>query len=199
LPEPLYDAVIVGSGPNGLAAAVVMAEAGRSVLVVEAADQIGGGTRSEPLTLPGYVHDVCSTIHALALASPLLRDLPLDRHGLDLIQPDVPLAHPLDGGRAVVLERSVERTAARLGDHDGRAYRSLMDPLVNGADGLFADVLGPARPPRHPLTVATFARGALRSAWRTLASTRTRPARSSPASPPIRTCPSRARRLRPSD
>jgi phytoene dehydrogenase-like protein len=164
LAEPIYDAVVVGSGPNGLAAAVVLAEAGRSVLVVEAADRIGGGTRSEELTLPGYVHDVCSTIHALALASPLLRDLPLDRHGLDLVQPDLPLAHPLDGGRAVVLDRSVEATAARLGGRDGRAYRRLMDPLVKGADGLFADALGPARPPRHPVTMATFAAGALRSA-----------------------------------
>jgi phytoene dehydrogenase-like protein len=100
------DAIVVGSGPNGLAAAITIARAGRSVVVLEAEDGIGGGTRSAELTLPGFVHDVCSAIHPLALASPFFCSVPLADHGLRLVQPTVPLAHPLDGGRAAVLERS---------------------------------------------------------------------------------------------
>ena len=94
-----YDAVVVGAGPNGLAAAITMARAGRWVLLLEAKDTIGGGCRSAQLTLPGFVHDVCSAFHPLALASPFLATLPLAEHGLQWIQPPVPLAHPLDGGR----------------------------------------------------------------------------------------------------
>src|SRR3954468_15951049 len=102
------DAIVVGAGPNGLAAAIAMAREGRSVLVLEAEPTPGGGARSAELTLPGFVHDVCSAIHPLAVASPLLRDLPLAEHGLELVQPGAPLAHPLPGGRAAVLERSPE-------------------------------------------------------------------------------------------
>lgn len=155
--------VVVGSGPNGLAAAIALAQAGRDVTVLEGSDAVGGGCRSEALTLPGFVHDTCSTVHALALASPFLSRLPLTRHGLELVHPPAPLAHPLDDGSAVLLERSVEETARGLGP-DARAYRRLFDPLARDADELMRDILGPPRPPRHPLLLARFGRSALRSA-----------------------------------
>jgi phytoene dehydrogenase-like protein len=150
------DAVVVGAGPNGLAAAVELARAGLSVRVLEANDEIGGGARTEELTLPGFKHDVCSAIHPLALASPFFDKLDLPRHGVEFVQPPSPLAHPLDGGRAAVLHRSVDETAASLGP-DGRAYRSLMEPLVDAAPPLFDDLLGPIRIPRHPAPLLRFA------------------------------------------
>ena len=149
--------VVVGSGPNGLAAAIVLARAGREVTVLEAEDSVGGGCRSAELTLPGYVHDVCSTVHALALMSPFLRSLPLP----ELVHPEVPLAHPLDDGTAVIAARSIAETAAGLGP-DERAYRRLFEPLA--CDALFASVLAPLRLPRHPAVLARFATGGLRSA-----------------------------------
>src|SRR5262245_3359966 len=106
-----YDAVVVGAGPNGLAAAVVLAQAGRSVLVIEANDRIGGGARTSELTLPGYRHDVCSAIHPMAAASPLFQTLPLSDFGLEWIAPPAPLAHPLDDGTAAMLETSLDATA----------------------------------------------------------------------------------------
>ena len=124
-----YDAIVVGAGPNGLAAAIALARAGRRVLVREGAPEIGGGTRSAELTLPGFVHDVCSAIMPLAVASPFFRRLPLAEHGLDWVYSPAQLAHPLDDGTAAVLERSVEGTAATLG-RDGPAYVRLMGPLV---------------------------------------------------------------------
>ncbi|MGZ4704499.1 MAG: phytoene desaturase family protein [Acidimicrobiales bacterium] len=142
-----YDAVVVGAGPNGLVAAVTMALTGRRVLVIEAATAPGGGTRSEALTLPGHVHDVCSAIHPLALASPALRDLPLADHGLEWVQPLAPLAHPLDGGRAAVLERSVDATALAFGDDDGAAYLGLMTPLVADGQMIVDAVLSPLSVP----------------------------------------------------
>jgi phytoene dehydrogenase-like protein len=157
------DAVVVGSGPNGLAAAIVLVRAGRRVSVIEGGRTVGGGCRSEELTLPGFVHDTCSTVHALALVSPFLSSLPLAEHGLELAHPDAPLAHPLDDGSAVILERSVEETARGLGP-DARAYRRLFDPLVRTADELMPEILGPLRPPRHPLVLARFATSGLRSA-----------------------------------
>jgi phytoene dehydrogenase-like protein len=164
LPELANDAaVVVGSGPNGLAAGIALAEAGRSVTVLEGADRLGGGCRSEELTLPGFVHDTCSTVHSLALASPFLSTLPLAEHGLELVHPSAPLAHPLDDGSAVMLERSVDETARGLGA-DAAAYRRLFGPLVLSADELFGQILGPLRPPRHPLVMARFGAGALRSA-----------------------------------
>ena len=160
---PKHDAVVVGSGPNGLAAAITIARTGRSVLVLEAEETIGGGTRSAELTLPGFVHDVCSTAHPLAVGSPFLGALPLAEHGLELCHPQVPLAHPLDGGTAAVLERSVDATAQGLGS-DGSAYRSLIGPLAAGADRLVPELLGPLRPPRHPVLFARFGLSAIRSA-----------------------------------
>jgi phytoene dehydrogenase-like protein len=157
------DAVVVGSGPNGLVAAITLARAGRSVLVVEAADTVGGGVRTAEVTLPGFHHDICSAIHALAKASPCFSELPLDEHGLELIQPLAPMAHPLDDGAAVMLERSVDETAAGLGP-DAEEYRRLMAPLVDRAGRLEPFLLGRSPIPRRPLLAARFGLLALRSA-----------------------------------
>ena len=124
-----YDAVVIGSGPNGLAAAIRVAQEGRSVLVLEAGTTPGGGCRTAELTLPGFTHDICAAVHPLGLGSPFFRTLPLERHGLEWIQPDAPLAHPFDDGTAAILERSVAETAQSLGP-DARRYRNLIGPLV---------------------------------------------------------------------
>ncbi len=159
-----YDAVIIGSGPNGLAAAVRLAESGCSVLVLEAAAEIGGGTRSAELTLPGFVHDVCAAIHALGVSAPALSLDRLGKHGLSWKYPAVPLAHPLDGGRAGVLHRSVDDTAAALGD-DGRVWKRLMQPLVDDWQLMLPQLLGPLLSvPRHPIAMARFGMLALRPA-----------------------------------
>jgi phytoene dehydrogenase-like protein len=158
------DAVVVGSGPNGLAAAITLAQAGRSVVVYEGAETIGGGMRSAELTLPGIVHDVCSTIQGTSLASPFFRALDLPSLGVELLHPGAPLAHPLDDGRVAMLERSVATTATGFGI-DADRYRHLMAPLVRDADKLMPFVLGPFDPfPRHPLAAARFGFPALRSA-----------------------------------
>jgi phytoene dehydrogenase-like protein len=150
------DAVVVGSGPNGLAAAIVIAQTGRKVIVFEAEPTIGGGVRSAELTLPGFVHDVCSAVHPMAVASPFLRALPLADHGLELIHPPAPLAHPLDDGRAVVLERSLQTAIESLGE-DGAAYRRLIGRTVEDWPLLEPALLGPIlRVPRHPLALARF-------------------------------------------
>jgi len=158
-----YDAIIIGSGPNGLAAAIALARAGRRVLVCEAEQTIGGGARSAELTLPGFTHDVCSAAHPLAAGSPFLRSLPLDQYGLEFIYPPVSLAHPFDDGTAALLERSVAATGETLGV-DGMAYRRLMKPLVADWALLAPALLGPPRLPRHPLALARFGLKALRSA-----------------------------------
>ncbi len=147
------DAVVVGSGPNGLAAAVALARAGASVRVHEAEAQIGGGTRSAELTLPGFVHDVCSAVHPMAAASPFFREIGLD---VEWIHPDLPCAHPLDDGTAVALARSVDETARSL-RQDGDAYRRIVEPLAHRFDDLVRDTFGPLlRVPRHPLLLAQF-------------------------------------------
>lgn len=152
----MTDAEIVGSGPNGLAAAIALARAGHSVRVHEAESTIGGGTRSAAVTLPGFVHDTCSAIHPLGAGSPYFRTLPLKEHGLEWIQPDVPLAHPLDDGTAAVLSRSVEETARGLGD-DAGAYRRLLGPLVSRWDELLGEIDRPMlHLPRHPFLLARF-------------------------------------------
>jgi phytoene dehydrogenase-like protein len=158
----LPEAFVVGAGPNGLAAAIVLARAGRDVVVLEGEATAGGGCRSAELTLPGFVHDTCSTVHALAIASPFLRDLQLQRHGLELAHPDTPLAHPFDDGTAVTLERSVEETARGLGP-DRDSWRRLFGPLVRDWEHLFGDLLAPLRPPRHPLLMARFGLSGVRS------------------------------------
>jgi phytoene dehydrogenase-like protein len=161
--ERKFDSVVVGSGPNGLAAAITLAQAGQSVLVLEAEQTIGGGMRSAELTLPGFVHDICAAVVPLALASPFLRTLPLAKHGLAFIQPDAPLAHPLDDGTAVIVERSVEQTAAGLG-RDGASYARLFGPLARNWTKLEPLLLGALKFPEHPLIAARFGVDALRSA-----------------------------------
>lgn len=155
--------MVIGSGPNGLAAAITLAQAGRSVLVIEGKDTIGGGTRSQELTLPGFLHDVCSAVHPMAVISPFFRKLPLEQHGLSWIQPPVPLAHPLDDGSAAVLTRSVDETAASLGK-DAAAYKQIFSRLVDDWPRLESLLLGMARLPRHPLAASFFGLLAMRSA-----------------------------------
>jgi phytoene dehydrogenase-like protein len=150
------DAVVVGAGPNGLAAAVTLAQAGLSVTVYEAADEIGGGARTRELTLPGLLHDVCSAVHPLAAASKFLASLPLAEHGLEWRYPEIDLAHPLDGGRAGVMLRSVEATEAALG-RDGAAWRRAFGPLAADFDDISEDLLAPVlHVPRHPLAMVRF-------------------------------------------
>ncbi|MDT4926064.1 MAG: hypothetical protein QOG01_3777 [Pseudonocardiales bacterium] len=157
----MSDAVVVGSGPNGLAAAVALARAGLSVTVLESHQTIGGGTRTEELTVPGVLHDVCSAVHPLGVGSPFLSSLELGRHGLEWCWPEIDLAHPLDGGRAAVLVQSVEQTADGLGD-DGRAWRRLFAPLAARFGELGDDILRPiAHRPRHPFLLARFGLNAL--------------------------------------
>ncbi len=159
-----YDAVIVGTGPNGLTAALRLAQKGARVQVIEAANTIGGGTRTKELTLKGYLHDVCSAIHPLAVASPFFRQLPLDQFGLEWIYPEIQLAHPLDYGKAALVHRSLEATAAGMGA-DADAYKKSFGKLLSNWQGLLDDLLGPLPLPlKHPLKMTRFGLQALRSA-----------------------------------
>ena len=149
-----YDAAVVGAGPNGLAAALALARTGRSVLVIEGADTIGGGTRTEELTLPGFRHDVCSAIHPTGIASPFFDEIGLD---VDWVHSPLPFTHPLDGGRVVALHRSVEDTAAQLGGDRSR-YEALMRPMVDSIDELIEDVFAPMTVnPKHKAAFARLA------------------------------------------
>src|ERR1051326_6290003 len=165
-----YDAIVIGSGPNGLAAAITLAREHKSVLVIEAGRTLGGGARSAELTLPGFVHDICSAIHPMAVASPFFRTLPLDKHGLEWVHPSAPLAHPFDDGTAALLEMSLDDTGKTLG-RDAQAWFRLMDPLVDAADTLFHEALGPLRLSRHPLLLAQLG---WRAVWPALWLARTR-------------------------
>ena len=163
------DAVVIGSGPNGLAAAITLAREGRSVTVLEAADTPGGGVRSAERTLPGFIHDTCSAVHPFGRISPFLAGLDLTRHGLRWVEPRWSIAHPLDDGTAVLVERDVGATADRLGGADGAAYRGLFGPLVDGWPTLQRDVLAPFHVPLRPdraLALARFGWPAIQSAAR---------------------------------
>lgn len=160
----MTDAIIIGAGPNGLAAAIRLAREGFSVTVYEQADSVGGGTRTAELTLPGFQHDVCSAIHPLAKASPFLRTLPLEDYGLEWIQPEIPVAHPLDIEPAGALFRSLDQTAEYLG-RDARTYRALVTPFIESWEDLLTDILGPFSPiPSNPFLMARFGLKGLRSA-----------------------------------
>ncbi|MGH8928611.1 MAG: phytoene desaturase family protein [Acidimicrobiia bacterium] len=152
-----WDAVVVGAGPNGLAAGIALARAGRSVKIVEGADTVGGGSRTMPLTQPGFLHDICSAVHPLGLGSPFFRELPLEEFGLRWVHPPVPFAHPLSPKEAVFVERSVAATADQLGTADGEEYRRRIEPFVEGWHLLEPQLLGPVlRIPKHPLAMAKF-------------------------------------------
>lgn len=157
-----YDAVVVGSGPNGLAAAITLAGAGYSVLVLEAKETVGGGLRSGEITLPGFTHDIAAAVFPMALASPFFRSLDLSSCGLEWVHSPVPLAHPMDDGTVVLLERSIEATAEALGPDDV-SYRTMMRSLVRDWDRLLDDILGPRHFPRHPIALARFSRLAVQS------------------------------------
>jgi phytoene dehydrogenase-like protein len=158
-----YDAIVIGSGPNGLSAAITLQRAGLSVLVIEGSDIIGGGMRTSELTMPGYWSDVCSAIHPMAAGSPYFQELPLEKFGLEYINPPVLAAHPFDNGSASVLKQSLQETAESLGA-DKEAYLQLIGSVVNLWPGIAKDVLGPLRIPRHPLNLVKFGLPALRSA-----------------------------------
>ena len=161
--KPDFDAVVVGSGPNGLAAAIALQQEGLSVLIIEGKNEIGGGLRSAEFTLPGFVHDVCSAIHPLAIGSPFFNTLPLQDYGLFYTFPDLAAAHPFDDGTAAVLGSSIEETARLLGE-DKQAYLKLLKPLVKDWPDIAADVLGPLHFPKHPIAMAKFGLNALTSA-----------------------------------
>lgn len=158
-----FDAVVVGSGPNGLAAAILLQQNGLSVLLIEGKDTIGGGMRSAELTLPGFTHDICSAIHPLAAGSPYFSKLPLEQYGLEYIYPEIDAAHPFDDGTAAMIKHSITETASALGN-DEQAYLKLVEPIVKDWPLMSADVLGPLHIPKHPLAMAKFGLKALTSA-----------------------------------
>jgi phytoene dehydrogenase-like protein len=158
-----FDAIVVGSGPNGLAAAITLQRQGLSVLLVEGKDTTGGGLRSKELTLPGFIHDICSAIHPMAAASPFFSSLPLDEHGLEYIYPSIQAAHPFDNGKAAMLSKSLEETAIHLGE-DEINYTRLLSPLVYHWPEMAHDILGPLQIPKNPLALSKFGLKALQSA-----------------------------------
>lgn len=158
-----YDAIVVGSGPNGLAAAITLARAGRHVLVIEGKSTLGGGMRSQSITLDGYLHDLCSAIHPLGLGSPFFQTIPLTQFGLEWIQPEIPLAHPMDDGTAVAHYRDFEGTADSIGG-DGRAWTRLLEPLATAWPQLAPALLGPVPISHHLPSLTRFGVNALPSA-----------------------------------
>ena len=163
MPKTDYDAIVVGSGPNGLAAAITLQQKGLSVLIVEAKNTIGGGLRSAELTIPGFQHDICSAIHPLAVASPFFNSLPLHKHGLTFIQPKIAVAHPLDDGNSAVLINSVEETAGLLG-RDKDSYLKLIEPITKQWDELLPELLAPLHFPKDPVNFVKFGLKALQPA-----------------------------------
>ena len=163
MPKTDYDAIVVGSGPNGLTAAITLQQKGLSVLIVEAKNTIGGGLRSAELTIPGFQHDICSAIHPLAVASPFFNSLPLHKHGLTFIQPKIAVAHPLDDGKSAVLSNSVEETAGLLGS-DKDNYLKLIEPITKQWDALLPELLAPLHFPKDPVNFAKFGLKALQPA-----------------------------------
>lgn len=157
----LYDAVVVGSGPNGLAAAITMQQAGLAVLLVEGADTIGGGMRTCALTLPGFLHDVCSAVHPMAVSAPFFQSLRLEQYGLEFIDPPLALAHPFDDGTAAILHQSIEKTASYLGDD---SYKKIVRQLHEDWPQLLPELLAPLHWPKHPLKMARFGLWAIESA-----------------------------------
>lgn len=155
-----YDVAVVGAGPNGLSAAITAARHGLSVIVLEANSTIGGGARSAELTLPGFIHDVCSAVHPMGAGSPFLRDLPLHDHGLEWITPPVAFAHPQDDGSAVAVFNSLEETIEKLGG-DGRSYKDTIGYVCHKWEKIEKDIMGPLGLPSHPFTMARFGLGAL--------------------------------------
>jgi phytoene dehydrogenase-like protein len=162
LTDQKYDSIIVGSGPNGLAAGIELARGGLKVLIVEAKETVGGGARSEELTLPGFVHDVCSTIHPMGITSPFFKSVPLADFGVKFIEPPTQVAHPLDDGTAVYLKRDINETLENLGI-DGKAYKNLMEPFVDNWDKLAPEILEQLHFPSHPFLMARFGLKAMRS------------------------------------
>ncbi|HYG01519.1 MAG TPA: NAD(P)/FAD-dependent oxidoreductase, partial [Chryseosolibacter sp.] len=158
-----YDAVVIGSGPNGLSAAITLQQAGLSVAILEGKDTIGGGLRTKELTLPGFRHDVCSAIHPLAIASPFFQMLPLADHGLQYLFPTFAAAHPLDNGEVVIVDSSVENTSRFLGK-DQHSYTRWMNALVSHVDLALGDILGPLSIPSHPIAMSAFGLKALQPA-----------------------------------
>jgi phytoene dehydrogenase-like protein len=159
----IYDSIVIGAGPNGLSAAIALAKVGMSVLLVESAETIGGGCRSAALTLPGFTHDICSSIHPLAIGSPFFRTLPLNKYGLNWVHPNAPFAHPFDDGTAVLVKRSIEETAYQLKEDDKR-YTELMNSLNANWDHVCAVLLKPLDLIKHPLALTKFGIRAIMSA-----------------------------------
>ena len=161
--ENTYDAIVIGAGPNGLSAAIQLARQGLSVCVFEANQQIGGGARNEQLTLPNFIHDVCSAVHPMGFISPFFKTLPLQDYGLEWIEPPLALAHPFDNEPAAFLSKSIQQTAENLGQ-DKQAYLDLMNPFVNKSETLITEILKPIRISKYPFLMARFAFAAMRSA-----------------------------------
>ena len=158
-----YDAIIIGSGPNGLSSAITIAREGFSVLVIEGAKVIGGGVRSDFITVPDFRHDICSAFYPLAISSPFFKSLDLESYGLEWIQPTAPVGHPLNNGESVILKRSVNETADGL-EIDNTSYKNLFNPLIKNWPYLIEDILGPLRFPKHPFKTARFGLLGARSA-----------------------------------